>query len=236
MSDENQADDTAKPFWQSRTIIGAVVALVALFAGFRNVKIDAANLTDILVQVAGLVGTALAIWGRFQATKPIKFLGATTPGGAFNPRAEVKKAEKVFSDSVLSVQQKPTSAAASLKTEPLKTENSSESGSARHDTLLLLGMFFLLVGLSLYALPSSTSTRPVVQHPVLVDMPEPEVIANRPAQDWVKIVPVVDERPFFVRLWSSMRGSVTPALVHGSNSTSYGVAITKIEISGGADF
>ena len=213
MSDENQADDTAKPFWQSRTIIGAVVALVALFAGFRNVKIDAANLTDILVQVAGLVGTALAIWGRFQATKPIKFLGATTPGGAFNPKAEVKKA-------------------APISTPP----DSSQSGSARHDTLLLLGMFFLLVGLSLYALPSSTSPRPVVQHPVLVDMPEPEVIANRPAQDWVKIVPVVDERPFFVRLWSSVRGSVTPALVHGSNSTSYGVAITKIEISGGADF
>ena len=213
MSDGNQADDSAKPFWQSRTIIGAVVALVALFAGFRNVKIDAANLTDILVQVAGLVGTALAIWGRFQATQPIKFLGATTPGGAFNPKAEVKKATPI-------------------STPP----DSSQSGSARHDTLLLLGMFFLLVGLSLYALPSSTSPRPVVQHPVLVDMPEPEVIANRPAQDWVKIVPVVDERPFFVRLWSSVRGSVTPALVHGSNSTSYGVAITKIEISGGADF
>ena len=215
MSDGNQADDTAKPFWQSRTIIGAVVALVALFAGFRNVKIDAANLTDILVQVAGLVGTALAIWGRFQATQPIKFLGATTPGGAFNPKAEVKKAESA---------------------KPETGDRKSEIGSARHDTLLLLGMFFLLVGLSLYALPSSTSPRPVVQHPVLVDMPEPEVIANRPAQDWVKIVPVVDERPFFVRLWSSVRGSVTPALVHGSNSTSYGVAITKIEISGGADF
>jgi hypothetical protein len=213
MSDENQGADEAKPFWQSRTIIGAVVALVALFAGFRNVKIDAANLTDILVQVAGLVGTALAIWGRFQATQPIKFLGATTPGGTFNPKAEVKKASPI-------------------STPP----DSSKSGSSRYDTLMLVALIFLLLGMALYAWPTRTANQPLPRHPVLVDMPEPEVISHVRASEWVKIIPVVDERPFFVRLWSSVRGSVTPALVHGSNSTSYGVAITKIEISGGADF
>ena len=37
---------------------------------------------------------------------------------------------EVFSDSVLSVQQEPANAAASLKTEPLKTENSPEGSAA----------------------------------------------------------------------------------------------------------
>ena len=55
MSDDPQ-DTEAKPIWQSRTIIGAFVTILALVAGFKNFKIDVANLTDILVQVAGLVG------------------------------------------------------------------------------------------------------------------------------------------------------------------------------------
>ena len=94
MSDEAQ-DTEAKPIWQSRTIIGAAVTIFALVAGFKNFKVDVANLTDILVQVAGLIGAALAIYGRIKATKPITFTAGTTPGGAFNPSAPVKKAEPV---------------------------------------------------------------------------------------------------------------------------------------------
>ena len=95
MSDEQNNSEDAKPIWQSRTIIGAFVTILALVAGFKNFKIDVANLTDILVQVAGLVGAAFAIYGRIKATQPIKFIARTTPGGPFNPSAPVKKAEPI---------------------------------------------------------------------------------------------------------------------------------------------
>ena len=212
MSDENQADDTAKPFWQSRTIIGAVVALVALFAGFKNVKIDTANLTDILWHVAGLIGSALAIWGRFQATQPIKFLGATTPGGAFNPKAEVKKATPI-------------------STPP----DSSQSGRADLDALLLVGMFFLLIGMVLYSFPAQSAPSGHVSTQFLSEFPVPAEIGGKPVSEWMQVVTVEDKRPFFVRLWSSLKATPTLAWVQGSNGAN-GISLTKIEISGGADF
>ena len=85
-------NEDSKPFWQSRTIIGAVVTIVALVAGMRHVKIDVANMTDLIMQGIAIVGSVYAIIGRFKATKPITFTG-TAPGGPFNPNAEVRKAQ-----------------------------------------------------------------------------------------------------------------------------------------------
>ena len=165
MSDDSHAEDAegteGKPLWQSRTIIGAVVAIVAAVAGFKNIKIDVANLTDILVQASIIVGGILAIYGRIKATQPIKFLGATTPGGVFNPKAEVKKAEVA---------------------KPETGDRKSERGAASQDTLLLVAVIFILLGMFVWAIPAHSSPRP------LVDQPEPEVIAHRAVCEWMQIV------------------------------------------------
>lgn len=94
MSDEITIPIDSKKPWQSRTIIGAVITILALVAGFWKIKIDVANLTEIVMQVSGIIGAVLVIYGRWKATQPITFSGKTTPGGPFNPQAEVRKAQR----------------------------------------------------------------------------------------------------------------------------------------------
>jgi|GEM_PF-1583404 len=200
-------NEDSKPFWQSRTIIGSVVTILSLVAGFKNVKIDVANLTDILVDAAGIVGAIFAIWGRFKATKPITFLGATVPGGQFNSKAEVKKAEPVKAGGT-----------------PTLPGNSAR---ADVDTLLIIAIIFLLVGVAFFQLPAST---PMAQREV------PEVIAHRQAADWMQVVRVEDSRPFFTRLLASLKCTPTLAIVRGAAGGAYGVTLTEIEITGDADF
>jgi hypothetical protein len=82
----------AKPWWQSRTIIGIVVMLLA--QALKMLKVDIVNdeLTQIVTLSMDALGASLAIYGRINARKQIK---RTKPGGAFNPRAEVRKAKRV---------------------------------------------------------------------------------------------------------------------------------------------
>ena len=197
MSDDLVIPADAKKPWQSRTLIGAAVVIASAIAGLWKIKIDVANLTDILVQVSAILGAALAIYGRIKATQPITFTGGTKPGGPFNPSAEVKKAM------------------------PVK----SESGTAAADTLVLVGLIFLLAGIGAFAFPT-------VQR--MTQRPEPEVIAHRAVCEWMQIVTLEDKRPFFTRLLSSIHCTPTAALVTTASGTA--PHITKIEISGGADF
>jgi hypothetical protein len=205
MSDE--ATNDTKPFWQSRAIIGSAVTIAALIAGFYKIKIDVGNLTDIVVQIAGLLGAALAIYGRIKATQPIAFTGGTKPGGPFNPEAEVKKAEVA---------------------KPETADRKSESGAASQDTLLLVAVIFILLGMFVWAIPAHSSPRP------LIEEPEPEVIAHRAVCKWMQIVRIEDSRPFLTRLLASIHCTPTAALVTTASGTS--PQITKIEITGGAQF
>ena len=205
MSDEAQ-DTEAKPIWQSRTIIGAAVTIFALVAGFKNFKVDVANLTDILVQVAGLIGAALAIYGRIKATKPITFTAGTTPGGAFNPSAPVKKAEPVNAGGT-----------------PTLPKN---SGRADLDALLLIGVAFLILGMAIYALPP---------RPPLVEQPVPEVVSGKPMAQWMQVVPVVDSRPFIARLIASLRATPSTALITTEEGRT-SLRIVQVELTGGAEF
>jgi hypothetical protein len=84
-------DMAPKPWWQSRTIIGALVVFLGM--GLRASGVDIVNeeLTSILTLLMETVGASLAIWGRMAARKAIK---RTTPGGAYNPRAEVRRAKR----------------------------------------------------------------------------------------------------------------------------------------------
>ena len=198
--------DGAKPIWQSRTIIGAFVTILALVAGFKNFKIDVANLTDILVQVAGLVGGALAIYGRIKATQPVKFMGATVPGGAFNPKAEVKKAEGIAGGT---------------------PAPRNESGRADVEALMLVAAIFVLAGIALCSWPKSPDT--------VASLPVPEAVSGKPLSQWVQVVPIVDERPFFVRLLASLRSTPSTALVTTEEGRT-SLRIVQVELTGGAEF
>ena len=81
-----------KPWWQSRTIIGIVVMLLAQALKWFNVDIVNAELTDIVTIVMETAGAGLAVYGRVKARKTLR---RTKPGGLFNPNAEVRKAKKL---------------------------------------------------------------------------------------------------------------------------------------------
>lgn len=79
-----------KAWWQSRTIIGIVVMLLAQVLKWLKVDIVNEELTDIVTLAMESIGAGLAIYGRVKARKTIR---RTKPGGQFNPNAEVRKAK-----------------------------------------------------------------------------------------------------------------------------------------------
>lgn len=61
-----------KPWWQSRTIIGSLVALLsAALAGF-GIVLDVSALTEAILLITGGIGSLVAIWGRFNATRTLR--------------------------------------------------------------------------------------------------------------------------------------------------------------------
>ena len=81
-----------KAWWQSRTIIGIVVMLLAQVLKWLKIDIVNEELTDIVTVAMESIGAGLAIYGRVKARKSIR---RTTPGGKFNPNAEVRRAKPV---------------------------------------------------------------------------------------------------------------------------------------------
>lgn len=74
MSDITSTALDTKSWWQSRTIIGSLIAVLAVLArllGYEIGDADQAALIDGASTLAGLVGGGLAIWGRVAATKAI---------------------------------------------------------------------------------------------------------------------------------------------------------------------
>lgn len=66
--------DDAKTWYQSKTIWGGIVALVAALGGLIGVDLDVATgsaLTIALSQAAAAIGAIVAIVGRLEAVKPI---------------------------------------------------------------------------------------------------------------------------------------------------------------------
>lgn len=64
-----------KPWWQSKTIIGAAmagIALIASSAGYGIDRGDTSLLTDAFIDIIGGVGVVLAVFGRAVADRPVK--------------------------------------------------------------------------------------------------------------------------------------------------------------------
>ncbi len=63
-----------KSWYQSKTIIGGIVAVAAAGASLVGINVheaDQASLTNLIVDGAGVVGGLLAIVGRLTATRSI---------------------------------------------------------------------------------------------------------------------------------------------------------------------
>lgn len=85
------SDTETKAWWQSRTIIGAVAVFLGLALRASGIDILNEELTHLLSLALELVGASLAVVGRVKARKAIR---RTTPGGKYNPNAEVRKAKR----------------------------------------------------------------------------------------------------------------------------------------------
>jgi len=80
-----------KYWFQSRTIIGVFVMILSQVLRHFNIDIVNHEITEIVIISMDAIGAFLAVYGRMNARKKIKM---TKPGGAFNPKAEVRKAKK----------------------------------------------------------------------------------------------------------------------------------------------
>lgn len=85
------SDTETKAWWQSKTILGVVIMLLAQVLKLAKVDIANEELTQIVYLAAETLGASLAIYGRVRARKAIK---RTFPGGKYNPNAEVRRAKK----------------------------------------------------------------------------------------------------------------------------------------------
>ena len=81
----------AKPWWASRTIIGAAAVFLGMALRTSGVDILNEELTALLTVLLEAGGATLAVVGRIKARKAIR---RTKPGGEYNPHAEVRRAKK----------------------------------------------------------------------------------------------------------------------------------------------
>lgn len=64
--------DDAKVWYKSRTMIGSIVAVVALVINASGFNVDAAlqsDIADTAVSIGGIIGAVTALYGRILATK-----------------------------------------------------------------------------------------------------------------------------------------------------------------------
>lgn len=68
-------DNTTQPWWQSKTVIGAIVGLAApIIGGLLHVTVsntDITQVTDVLAAIGLAAGNLVAVYGRIKATKKI---------------------------------------------------------------------------------------------------------------------------------------------------------------------
>lgn len=56
----------AKPWWQSRAILGLLASLLAMIAGRMGWGVDEGQITDVLLKATELGGLVVAAWGTIR--------------------------------------------------------------------------------------------------------------------------------------------------------------------------
>jgi len=70
-----------KVWWQSKTVWGSVIALLAGVATLAGVKLDATlqdQLAELLTGIGNIAGGALAWYGRYKATQALSLTTRTS--------------------------------------------------------------------------------------------------------------------------------------------------------------
>ncbi|WP_421594545.1 hypothetical protein [Shinella sp. M27] len=68
-------NDETKPWYTSRTVWGALIAIAASLANAAGIEItagDEGELADLLVSAAGVIGGLIAVYGRISARRPVR--------------------------------------------------------------------------------------------------------------------------------------------------------------------
>ena len=86
---------TGKLPWQSGAFVGAFVGLLAVVLQFFGYHVDKPILTNDILQGISILSLIWSLYRTIKRTQPIVWTRGTVPGGAFNPQAEVRKAEPV---------------------------------------------------------------------------------------------------------------------------------------------
>lgn len=60
-----------KPWYLSRGVVGALMVIVAQVASAAGFYLDASAATDLVLQLATVIGGVLALIGRLHAQQPI---------------------------------------------------------------------------------------------------------------------------------------------------------------------
>ena len=61
----------AKPWWQSRAVLGLLASVLAMLAGRFGWSIDDGQITEMLLRAVELGGLVLAAWGTVRRSAPI---------------------------------------------------------------------------------------------------------------------------------------------------------------------
>ena len=61
----------AKPWWQSRAVLGLLASVLAMIAGRFGFEVNDGQITDLLLKAAELGGLVLAAWGTVRRSAPI---------------------------------------------------------------------------------------------------------------------------------------------------------------------
>lgn len=68
-------NDETKPWYASRTVWGALIAIAASLANAAGIEMtagDEGELADLLVSAAGVIGGLIAVYGRISARRPVR--------------------------------------------------------------------------------------------------------------------------------------------------------------------
>lgn len=73
----------AKPWWQSRAIIGSLITVASSGAALAGYAVDVSAVTELALGLGSIIGGALSWYGRVQATRPISMTRVAPGLGAF---------------------------------------------------------------------------------------------------------------------------------------------------------
>lgn len=87
----NTPSDEPKAWYLSRGIVGPLIAGLCAVAAIFGWSLDPEEWTELLLSVIAVVFSAVGIWGRLQANRPIRVLKAEKAGPFKGPGNPAKR-------------------------------------------------------------------------------------------------------------------------------------------------